>query len=55
MQDLSKFIKDKLQKLQKEKETATETNDSIYLTYLYGRIDSYLEFLNNAGKDDHEK
>lgn len=42
---LEKEIKENLLSLEAEREKAFQKNDNIYLSYLYGKIDAYREFL----------
>lgn len=53
MSNIEQNIRENLVYLEKEREKAFQKNDSVYLSYLYGKIDAYRDFLKKIEKGEN--
>jgi hypothetical protein len=53
MSNLEQNVRENLIYLENEREKAFKNNDSVYLSYLYGKIDAYRDFLKKIDKKEN--
>ena len=53
MKSLEENVIENLLLLEQEREKAFKNNDSVYLSYLYGKIDAYRDFLKKIDKKEN--
>lgn len=53
IENLEKTIKETLDHLEMERNKAFQKNDSVYLSYLYGKIDAYRDLLKKIDKSEN--
>jgi hypothetical protein len=53
MNGLEQNVRENLVYLEAEREKAFKKNDSVYLSYLYGKIDAYRDFLKKIDKKEN--